>query len=275
MERTAGLQPRRARDYPVPEHLLQYYADLMEKWASVIRSEAGNLQDRPQSSLWKAISRFLSGWWRTAMLSRDEEILLRACIMGHAVRRSLQREWSEMTMENLESYWRAYQEEVSGLRIDLHGRSMLLEAPVEEEHAESLARWPEYASEDLDQLVKNAKELEDSVGDASQMLFHAKEMETLLGRVEEKARATGRKYEARLAASLRDVCRVHDPKELSQEQSECVKGCVTALVEGWGKITRDKLNFVRTRLLDKGLTWLPVTDKAMADLEGTKSQSEV
>jgi len=55
---------------------------------------------------------------------------------------------------------------------------------------------------------------------------------------------------------------------------ECFKGSVTMLVEGWGRITREKLNYVRTRLLDKGLTWLPVTDKAMADVEERRTQEQ-
>jgi translation initiation factor 2B subunit (eIF-2B alpha/beta/delta family) len=132
-----------------------------------------------------------------------------------------------------------------------------------------------HASEDFDKLFRNAKGLRNSIGDASQVLFYAKEMERLLGHIEEEARATSRKYEARLAASLRDICQIHDPSKLSEEQAECLKICVTALVEAWGTLTREKLNSLRTRLLEKGLTWLPVTDKAIADLTEPEAQDQV
>lgn len=169
-------------------------------------------------------------------------------------------------------FYRAYVEEA--LKV-LDRRVKRLEASTRSEYELGgfvEDEWPQYASHDFHELVKNAKELEGSVGDASRMLFHAMEMETLLERIERKARATSRKYEARLAASLRDICRIHDPSSFSQEQAESLRGSVTALIEGWGKVTRDKLRYVRTRLLDVGLTWLPITEKALHDLEEERKQ---
>ena len=126
--------------------------------------------------------------------------------------------------------------------------------------------WPWYASEDFAKIIENIRNLENAVGDKSQILYHIMELETLLGRVERKGIAANRKYEARLTASLRDICRVHEPSELSEEQIKCFKHCVTALVEGWGNLNREKVGWIRSRLLDVGLTWLPVTDKAVKDI---------
>lgn len=142
----------------------------------------------------------------------------------------------------------------------------------EESEEEELHGWPKYANEDLRTVIANVEGLQGCGGQAPQMLYYIAEMEALLERIESRARTTKRKYEARLAASLRDICRVHNPSEFSQEQVDCLKGCVTALAEGWGKMTREKLNFVRARLLDRGLTWLPVTDKAAADLQEAKTR---
>ncbi len=126
--------------------------------------------------------------------------------------------------------------------------------------------WPWYASEDFAKIVENIQNLENAVGDKPQILYRIMELETLLGRLEKKARATNRKYEARLTASLRDICRVHEPSELSKEQIKCFKHSITVLVEGWGKLNREKVGWIRSRLLDVELTWLPVTDKALKDI---------
>lgn len=125
---------------------------------------------------------------------------------------------------------------------------------------------PAYASENFEKIIENVQGLENAGDDRSQILYHIMELETLLGRVERKGRAANRKYEARLTASLRDICRVHEPSELSEEQIKCFGHCVTALVEGWGNLNREKVGWIRSRLLDVGLTWLPVTDKAVKDI---------
>jgi hypothetical protein len=238
--------------------------------------ETVHLQNRVQVSPLQAISRVLSRWWRPVMPSRREETATHMRVKGQFMRKPLPDEADEVRTVVLTrgmvisgSVWSAEQPRVSDL---YENPKKLSEAPVTEEHTEPERAWPEYPIGDFNQLAENARELQDSVGDASRTLYFIMEMETLLGRIEEKGRMTGRKYEARLAASLRDMCRVHDPSKLSQEQAQCLKGCVTALVEGWGKITREKLNYVRTQLLEKGLTWLPVTDKAMADLEEAQKQ---
>jgi hypothetical protein len=96
------------------------------------------------------------------------------------------------------------------------------------------------------------------------------ELETLLDSVAKKARATGRKYEGRLAAALRDVCRIYEPDEISEEQAKRFAVCVRALIEGWGGLNREKVSLIRSKLLDVGLTWLPVTAKAQKEIEEAK-----
>lgn len=138
---------------------------------------------------------------------------------------------------------------------------------------EAQQKWPSYASEDFEKIAENALGLENAGDDQSQILYHIMETETLLGRIEEKARVINRKYEARLAASLRDICRVHEPKDFTKEQINCFGACLTALIEGWGKLNKEKVRWIRYQLLDVGLTWLPVTDKAVKDiLEAQKAK---
>lgn len=142
--------------------------------------------------------------------------------------------------------------------------------PVAEEHEEQ-EEWPAFACEEFEKIVENRKGLEDAGEDKSLVLYHIMEIETLLGRVERKARATDREYEARLAASLRDICRIHEPAELSNEQIECLAGSLQALVEGWGALNRKKVKWIRGRLLEVGLTWLPVTEKAKSVIDEARS----
>jgi len=143
----------------------------------------------------------------------------------------------------------------------------------EERDIEEEREWPVYASEDFEEIIKNAYGLENAGGEKSQIMYHIMELETLLGKVEKKASATNRKYEARLAASLRDICRVHEPKDFTKEQIKSFRACLTALIEGWGKLNKEKVRWIRYQLLDVGLTWLPVTDKAVKDvLEAQKAK---
>ena len=126
--------------------------------------------------------------------------------------------------------------------------------------------WPSYAIEDFGKIVENIMGLESAGDDKSLVLYHIMEIEALLGKVEKKARVTNQRDEARLTASLRDICRVHEPKDLTKEQIESFRACLTALIEGWGKLNKEKVRWIRSRLLEVGLTWLPVTDKAIKDI---------
>jgi len=137
--------------------------------------------------------------------------------------------------------------------------------------AETERKWPSYAIQDFESISKNLMGLENAGDDRSQILYYIMEIETLLAKVEKKAGVTNRRYEARLAASLRDICRVHEPSDISKEQIECFKGCVNALIEGWGELNREKVRWIRSNLLGVGLTWLPVTDKSAKDI--SKSQN--
>ena len=149
----------------------------------------------------------------------------------------------------------------------LHARIVVTEV----EEQEEAQPWPAFASQEFETILSNMKGLEDAGEDKSLMLYHIMEIETLLGKIERKARATNREYEARLTASLRDICRVHEPSELSDEQVKCFTGSLQALIEGWGALNREKVKWIRGRLLEVGLTWLPVTEKAQKVIDEAKS----
>jgi hypothetical protein len=179
-----------------------------------------------------------------------------------------QRNWMDRLRE-MAAMLRSGQVSLQATLKNLDKRVGKLEADVQkqEQLEASQTKWPAYAIADFQELTRHAEAMRNAVGDASQVLFHTLELETLLERAEQKARNADQKYEGRLAATLRDICRVHDPGQFTEEQASCLKGSITALVEGWGRLTREKLKYVRTHLLDVGLTWLPVTDKALSDLK--------
>jgi hypothetical protein len=263
--------------------------DSLGDWAAeywkltAIWSDATRFPERPRGSLFQAVSQLLFGSYHASMPRKREGILTNVRMGGHLGRVTIPFEvYREVCRDIIREAVKASEVHAS---LDLPDFSYFQplskvyenlakfpEVLIEEERTEPLKTWPDYPVGDFRNLVERAGELQDSIEDASRMLYLIMEMEVLLSHIEERARATGRKYEARLAASLRDLCRVHDPSDFSQEQTQCLKACVTALVEGWGKITREKLNYVRTRLMEKGLTWLPVTDKAAADIEEAKTQ---
>ncbi len=182
--------------------------------------------------------------------------------------RIAQRNWMDRLRE-MAAMVKSGQISVQATLKNLDRRVRNLEGDVEkgEQLETSQTEWPAYAVPGFQELMRNAEAMLNTVGDASQVLFYTLELETLLARAEQRARAADQKYEARLAATLRDVCRMHDPCQFTREQVDSLKGSITVLVEGWGRLTREKLKYVRTRLLDVGLTWLPVTDKALSDLK--------
>lgn len=146
----------------------------------------------------------------------------------------------------------------------------LIELNEAEEQREE-QQWPAYTSEEFGKIVENTKGLENADEDKEQILYHIMEIETILEKIESKARATNREYEARLSASLRDICRIHEPSELSNEQIKCFVGSLHALTEGWGELNAEKVKWIRGRLLEVGLTWLPVTEKAQKVIDEAKS----
>lgn len=142
---------------------------------------------------------------------------------------------------------------------------------ISEAEEEEEQQWPAFTSEELGKMVENARDIENAGEDKALMIYHIMEIEALLGKIEGKARVTNREYEARLAASLRDICRIHEPAELSDEQIKCFTGSLQALAEGWGELNREKVKWIRGRLLEVGLTWLPVTEKAQKVIDEAKS----
>ncbi len=133
---------------------------------------------------------------------------------------------------------------------------------------------PQYLSEDFIKLIDHLRNLEEAVGNNSKLLYYLMEAEVVLGELEEKARCTDRKYEARLSASLRDICRLHEPSNISEEQINVFAASNRALMDGWGKLNREKLAWIRSELLKVGLTWLPVTDKAAKEVSKAQSMTE-
>ncbi len=128
--------------------------------------------------------------------------------------------------------------------------------------------------DDFEKINTNLQLLQDAGEDGAKTLYCIMEIEALLGRLEEKARVTNHKYEARLAASLRDICRVHEPSEITKELLKIFSASVRALIDGWSKLTREKVSWIRTKLLDVGLTWLPVTEKAEREIAEAKKTVE-
>ena len=146
----------------------------------------------------------------------------------------------------------------------------LIELNEAEEQREE-QQWPTYTSEEFGKIVENTKGLENADENKEQILYHIMEIETILEKIESKARATNREYEERLSASLRDICKIHEPSELSKPQIKCFTASLQALIEGWGQLNREKVKWIRGRLLEIGLTWLPVTEKAQKVIDEAKS----
>ncbi len=90
--------------------------------------------------------------------------------------------------------------------------------------------------------------------------------EAFLGQIEEQAKVANHKYESELAATLRDVCKIHEPAKFSAEQIKCFLEAMRVLIDGRGKLNRETAHWTRSRLLGVGLTWLPVTKKAAKDI---------
>ena len=126
--------------------------------------------------------------------------------------------------------------------------------------------WATYLEEDFRSVDEHLSGLEDSCDNGQQVLYHIMELEVLLGRLEEKGVATNCEAESMLAADLRDICLVNEPADFSGDQIKCFSGAVRALITGWGKLNDEKTNWICGRLLEVGLTWLPVTKKAAADI---------
>jgi hypothetical protein len=150
-----------------------------------------------------------------------------------------------------------------------------VEEPISEEQGGKEQKWPSYAIEEFEKIDENSEGLENAGEDKSQILYYIMEIEVLLERVTRKARAINREAEARLAASLRDICRIHEPSELSNEQIKCFTGSLRALIEGWGQLNREKVKWIRSRLLKAGLTWLPVTKRAEKDIAEAKKAAGI
>ncbi|MBN1818411.1 MAG: hypothetical protein JW828_13705 [Sedimentisphaerales bacterium] len=128
-----------------------------------------------------------------------------------------------------------------------------------------------YVDETFVKVENLLKQLEEATSDHVSMLYVFLELPIQMAKLEEEAYATNRKYEGRLAGSLRDICRIHEPNKITKMQIQRFAACVRALLDGWGKLDRDKVQYIRSRLLDVDLTWLPVTEKAEMDVVEAES----
>jgi len=108
------------------------------------------------------------------------------------------------------------------------------------------------------QLLKN-------VNEDKTKIFH--QIEKILGHIEYHTRFEHHKNSARLAASLRDICRLHYPNELTEKQLKIFSTSINALIEKWDGLTKKEVGQIRTKLLDCGLTWIPVTEKAITEIK--------
>lgn len=153
--------------------------------------------------------------------------------------------------------------------LQLYSLTEKLDARVERVEQQQKERdIPTYVSEEFAAINENLIKLKDGHVSKEVVLFHMGELEALFGKVESKARASGRKYEGRLASCLRDVCWVNEPHALSGEQLTRLCAAGQVLLQGWGKLTREKNNWTIKTLVEVGLSILPVTDKVAAELEG-------
>ncbi len=82
-------------------------------------------------------------------------------------------------------------------------------------------------------------------------------LDRVLGTFEKAARVQNREYEARLAATLRDISILHDSETLTDEQIACFSKALLHLLSNWGKTDRAKLKEIRTDLLRMKLSWIP------------------
>jgi hypothetical protein len=227
-----------------------------EEWEA-IRSFAGAVAGYDPS--------FSTGWEGSHYYAQISALLIKLLTTRSAGEKSMAEKISQLDRRTL-----VHSSQLEKVEADIEGLKELQGEIKTEGHINSGQKWPPYVSNDFETIVQRTRELEGAAGGISQVLYCMIELERLLDAVANKARATGRKYEGRLAASLRDVCRIYEPDEISEEQAKRLGICVRALVEGWGDLNREKVNLIRSKLLEVGLTWLPVTAKAQKEIEEEK-----
>ncbi len=170
--------------------------------------------------------------------------------------------------------WRGVKEaELASQLQQLRGQNLQLFSRMEqmEAHVDDLRREKKdlhalpYMFQEFEDLKRGVTELQESCEEKDRVLFYIGEVAALLEHVEEKARSLERKYEMRLSVCLRDVCWVNEPHKLTVDQIKCFCSAVKVLVEGWGRLTREKLNWTAKTLVEAGLSVIPVTDKVAAE----------
>ncbi len=179
----------------------------------------------------------------------------------------------EQTIAELDRRTRTQGELIARIKADVEDLKRGAPQVQTQEVMGGVEKWPSYISEDFEVIVERTRDLESAGGDTGRIQYCMLELETLLRRIEEKARSTGRKYEGRLAASLRSVTVLYEPDEISEEQAKRFALCVRALTEEWGQLNREGVSWIRSKLLEVGLTWLPVTRKAQREIEEAEREA--
>lgn len=116
-------------------------------------------------------------------------------------------------------------------------------------------------------IARHFEEIESQPEDKSKVLYHFMEMEVILQNLEKIATSLSKLYEMRLASTLKNICKIHEPSDLTTEQIKMFVVCARSFVEAWGSLTKEKVDYIRKILLEQKLTWLPVTNKAAQVIE--------
>ncbi len=121
--------------------------------------------------------------------------------------------------------------------------------------------------ETLGATSKILERIESQPENRQEVLYCLMELEQHLGYLEKSARSIGKIYESRMAATLKNICKIHEPVELTEDQLKYFTAGARSFINGWGALTKEKIDYIRSSLLSQKLTWLPVTPKAEKVIE--------
>jgi len=77
-----------------------------------------------------------------------------------------------------------------------------------------------------------------------------------------------------LIRHIRDVLDVTDPKDFTEANLKTLANALGVLENKRNEFTRDDLMDVCMKILESGLTWLPLTDKAARDVKAAEKKDE-
>jgi len=103
------------------------------------------------------------------------------------------------------------------------------------------------------------------LNDSKEQLLIIMDIAKLFKGIEYLARENNKKYEKIMAMTLKCIC--HIEYEFTSEQIKSIINCVNNFMDKWGYMNGDDLRTMRKELLQVGLTWLPITDRAREKIE--------